>query len=496
MGIRLTQKLRQLARNSAAQMVSGKSVTPKSGRVLVVEQTPSCGWKVIDAEIGDAITVLDARTIAGENQRDAAALLAAANGTAITLVPDSRKAVCRLIEIANASPDQIEQMVALRLEVELPYPAAETTWVCEPCLNGRNTSRALLLATPTKDIAQAERALGLPERRSVGVEFAPAGLVELALASHPAEGSMAVAGIDDGEAVLALAYGGTLAYSRHIRMEGAAGEVEGSRDAWASHFAREVKQSLYDYLLRTGNAAPECIYLAGKAAGQAVLQEAIARYLETPVRNIGSSGLVRMAKPEMTEDELIAGYPVCLGTLLAMRKRWRGERSVSPAFRKERRGIRLVEWRTRLGTLAALNVALLVLLGASVFGVRAVQQNADERLMQESRPLLGGLQGLQEELEILQFEKKGNRSVVDAMAALAEALPPEIQVESLSIDTKGKVTFFGKADSVDAASEKVIAALKGSRAFVNPQFNGATREKEKFTFQITCELANGGRGSS
>ncbi|MCC6697304.1 MAG: PilN domain-containing protein [Candidatus Hydrogenedentes bacterium] len=492
----LTQKLRQFARRSAAQLLSGEAGPPKSGRVLVVEQTHAGGWRILDAEVGDAITILNARTIGGENQQDAAAVLAESNGAAVTLIPDSRKAVCRLIEIANASPDQIEQMVALRLEVELPYPAAESVWVCEPCLNGRNASRALLLAAPTKEIAQAERALGLPERRSVGIEFAPAGLVELALAANPAEGTVAVARIDNGEAVLSLAYGGTLAYSRHIRMETGEGEEDGARDTWIRHFAREVKQSLYDYLLRTGNAAPECVYLVGKPAVQAALLEALAQQLDTPVRSIAPSGLVRMAQPELTEAELIASYPVCLGTLLATRKRWRGERSVSPAFRKERRGIRVAEWRTRVGTLAVLNVLLLVALGASVFGVRAVQQHADERLMQESRPLLGGLEGLQEELQILQFEKKGNRSIVDVMAALADALPPEIQVESLSIDPKGKVTFFGKADSVDVASEKVIAALKASKAFVNPQFNGATREKEKFTFQITCELANGGRGSS
>lgn len=492
----LMQELRQLARRSAAKLLSGESEPPRTGRVLVVEQTHGGGWKVIDAEIGDAIAVLDARTFEDGDQQEVLSMLAASNGAAVTLIPDSRRAVCRLIEIASASPDQIERLVALRLEVELPYPAAESTWVCEPCLNGRNPSRALLIAAPTKEIAEAERALGLPERRGVGIEFAPAGLVELALAAHPAEGTVAVARIDNGEAVLAVAYGGTLAYSRHIRLEGVECEEAGPRDAWVRHFAREVKQSLYDYLLRTGNAAPECVYLAGKAAVQSALQEAIAEYAEMPVRSIPACGLAHIARAELTEDDLIAKYPVCLGTLIATQRRRRGGRSASPAFRRERRGIRMVEWRTRLGTLAALNVLFLVLLGASLFGVGAIQQNADERLMRESRPLLGGLQGLQEELEILQFEKKGNRSIVDALAALAEALPPEIQVESLSIDAKGKISFFGKADSVEVASEKAIAALKASKAFVNPQFNGATREKEKFAFQITCELANGGRGSS
>ena len=99
-------------------------------------------------------------------------------------------------------------------------------------------------------------------------------------------------------------------------------------------------------------------------------------------------------------------------------------------------------------------------------------------------------------MKILEYEDKQARSIVDVMAALAETLPAELQIQSVSIDAKGKITLFGKADSVDLVSDKAIPALEASKTFINPKFNGATREKEKYDFQITCELANRGRGSN
>ena len=491
----LVEKIKQYS-HKAARWLPGDTGTPKSGRILVLEQIPGNGWKAVEAEIGDDIAVLDARTIPAEDPNGVAALLAASNGTAIALIPDAHKSVCRLLDIANAAPDQIERMVALRLEVELPYPAAESTWVCEPCLNGKNASRALLIAAPTSEIAKAERALGLGDRRSAGIEYAPAGLAELALAAAPSEGTVAVAGMDHGEAVLVLAHAGALVYTRHIRLEPAACSEEGAIEAWVPQFARDVKQSIYDYLLRTGYAAPDCLHIVGKRMGQTALLEAIEAHLETPVRSVVASGLVRVVKPGLSEGDLIAGFPVCLGVLVALRRRRRGERTASPAFRRERRGFRVADWRSRRGALVALNALLCVVFAASVFGVRYVRQNADERLMEQSRPLLGGLQGLQEEVKILEYEDKQARAIVDVMAALAETLPAELQIESVSIDAKGKITLFGKADSVDLVSDKAIPALEASKTFINPKFNGATREKEKYDFQITCELANRGRGSN
>lgn len=485
------QKLSQFTQKAAAVLPHTDAGTPSSGRILVVEHTPGDGWKALDAEIGEDIAILDARTVEGGDQHGAAALLSTSDGATIALIPDSHKSVCRLIDIASAPADQVERMVALRLEVELPYPVAESTWACEPCLNGRgSTSRALLIAAATSEISKAERALGAPKSRGVGIEFGPAGLAELALAAVPAEGTVAVVAMDAGEALLVLTYGGTLAYTRHIRLDPAAQDLESPMDKWAPQFARDVKQSLYDYLLRTGNSGPECIYMVGKPMRQEALLEAITQSLGMPVRSLAFPGVIRVAKPELNADDLIADFPVCLGILIATMRRRRGERTTSPAIRRERRGFRALDWRSRIGVLVGLSVLLGAALVASLFMVQAVRLNADERLVRESQPLLGGLQGLQEEADILRFEGRQARSIVDTIAALAEVLPAEIKVESVAIDAKGKVTIAGKANSVEVASDTAISALEASSAFVNPQFNGATREKDAFGFHITFDLAN------
>jgi hypothetical protein len=488
----------QLLRDSGKIVVASwqpRDPSPQTHRrVVVVEQAANGVWKFAEADItGDAVTVRRAQRVQAQDVDDFSEPAWARNHMQPVLIPEAQRSVCRLIDIADAPPDQMQRIIALRLELELPYPPAQSTWICEPQTNGDNhASRALLLAAATSEIATAERTLAAWGLRGPTIEFAPAGLAELALAADPSDGAIAVVALEGHDALLVMAHARALCYARHIRLPAG---THAPQD-WAPQLAKEIKQSVYDYLLRTGNPAPESLGVTGAGVAEAGVLETVEQYLEMPVRALALPGAIRLADPAMREASLMADFPICLGVLIAMRRRMRGEPTAAPAFRRKARGLRAITWRTRAGALAGANLALLGLLVASFFGVQAVQLRADSRLLESSRPLLRGLEGLQEEVDILRYEERRARSMLDTLQALAEALPAEIQIESLAIDARNRLTFSGKANSVEAASDKAITALEKSPAFTKPRFNGATRDKEAFTFQITCELAAGGRGAA
>ncbi len=470
---------------------SGRSLDP---HVLVVEHSTRNGWKAVEAEVDrESITVLGTYVLDDEAANRGPQWLRHGNNARVALIPDSQKSVCRMLEMAKASPDQVERMVALRLELELPFPVAESTWICEPQANGVGAvSRALLIATSTRTISDAEVQLRNWGIRGADIEFAPAGLAELGLACNPSSDTVAVLRVERDSALLVMTHARALSYARHIRLALTDDGSTNPEMTWVPRLAKEVKQSIYDYQLRTGNDAPERLFISGWRMGESDLLTSLAAPLEMPVCELRPPLTVRVVKPGSTEESLLAEFPIALGVLVAIQRRAQGERSAAPTFRRRRSRALAIDWKARGGTLVALNVLFLFLLLVSLFAIPSVQVSSADRLMQDSRPLLRRLEGLQEEVDILQYESKRQTSQLDVIRALAEALPSDVTVETFTVDSKGKVTIGGKAKSVELASDTVVAALEASNAFANPQFRGATREKEAFGFQITCELRAGG----
>ncbi len=504
----------------------------------MVLQQPSAAlntWKVVEAELNaTGITVLRARlslrdSLAkrssaqsreeGSSEGSVSEMLGNLNGTTVTLVPDSARSVCRLLDIAAAAPEQLKHMVALRLELELPYPVADSVWVCEepqqwrePGTNGDGTiPKVLVIAAAAEDIALAESELrNVGVRDGVAMEFAAGGLAELAAdashqlgeaslraeaspstnASGPANGTAAIANLDGDEATLAIAHHAALCYSRNIRV----GPVASGGQGLAQLLGQELRQSIYDYTLRTGNGAPVELLVTGELMGDEDLVGTLTEHLGIPVKPMDCPDLFDLPKPELVEGDLLADYPVLAGVLISMRRRMLGQPAAAPPLRRRRRRFGTMDLGNRRVQLFGLNAVALLLFAASLFGVQALRLDSADRLMRESQPLLQSLERHREEVDILQYEAGRRRPVLDTMMALSEALPKEIKVETLTIDSRGKISIGGKAKSVEMASDTAIAALRASTFFVNPQFNGATREKEEFSFQITCELRGGRRG--
>ena len=492
----LSQKIKSYGNFAMRLVRRGESGAAGTEHVLVLEQAGRNAWKVIEAKLeATGITVLSARSFEEGLAGSASEMLGNLNNSTVTLVPDSGKSVCRLLEIPDASPDELKRMVALRLEVELPYPVADSVWMYEPRTNSEGTiSNVLVIATASSEIASAESELRKGGLRGAAMEFAAGGLAELANVSGASNGTTAVAKVDDDVAILAIAHDTALCYARHIRLRPPAKEDGAPADEWVTLLAQELRQSIYDYTLRTGNAAPDHLMVTGERMKDEGFVETLKARLEIPVIPIDCPGMFHLSDPESIEGDLLADYPVLVGVLISMRRRMLGQPTAAPLFRQRRRDFWAMDWGNRRFQLFGLNAVLLLLFIASLFGVQSLRLDSADRLIGESQPLLQSLELQREEVDILQYENRRRRSVLDVMMALSEALPQEITVETLAIDSRGKISISGKAKSVEIASDTAIAALRASTIFINAQFNGATREKEEFSFQMTCELRGGGRG--
>ena len=460
-------------------------------RVVALERGHNGEWRGLEAELGgESIAVSRGWMLDGE-----AAPIPSKQAEA-TIVFNSRRAVCRLLELADAPASQVNSMVSLRLELELPFPVEETTWVCKPVENGRATvSQGLLIAAVTADVAEAEDALRAKGIRPGAVEFAPAGLAELALASGGGlEDTVAVADLGVSGVTLAILHAGALRYARHMEtgIDGHDGMAE-----WVPRVVSELKQSMCDYLLRTDAGPPSRLIASGQVLRIEGLLDELGEALGMPVDRAPWPDMVQVAGEVSSTDDLLADYPACLGVLLAAHRRLRNESTVAPPLRTEVQRFRLEKLDLRgkrAGLLAANIVALVAFVGALMAG-QALRLRAAERVIEGSRPLLSQLDRLQEEVSLLQYEGKRQRPMLDALLALSEIFPSEIQIETLSIDAKGKVSIAGQTKSVETVSDEAVAAMEASPLFASPQFLGATKKKDTYSFSMTCNLRMGGGGT-
>ncbi|MBN2309841.1 MAG: PilN domain-containing protein [Candidatus Hydrogenedentes bacterium] len=468
--------------------------------VLILERAGEHQWKAIEAEIAEGRATISRACMwpstapagaPGESRGEGESF---ANADEVVLVVNSRSSVCRFLDLVNAPPDQIRRMVALRLETELPYPVADSTWVTERQDNGApGKGNVLVLAAATADIASAEEELRAKGVRCRGVEFDAAGLVEIISAAASPDEPVAVAALDPGQALLAIAEGGALRYARRIALDPPAGETNG---AWAARAANELDQSFYDYSLRAGGVMPARMALVGAAMHDPALAEALSARLRIPVEPGTCPGEVAVADNATAGQDLMAAFPACVGALVALRRREAGQRTAAPPLRRTRPRLGGVDLHGKRGLLIAANAVILLALLVGVFAVRAGQLRAANRVIDEARPLIRDMERLQEEVDVLQYESRRQRSILDVFMALADVFPKDIQVESVVIDSQGRVTISGRTKTVEATEEQAIAAMKESPVFVNPKFTGATKEKDNYKFGITCELRQGGGGGA
>jgi hypothetical protein len=386
--------------------------TVKNRRVLVLERTSGKEWKAVEAEVGgDRVTISRAELLRSADEASGASsgpgFAEFANNCDVVLVSSSDTAVCRSIEVPNASSDEMRRMVALRLETELPYPVAESAWVWERQENGgTDAGTVLVIATHNAEIAEAEGELRVKRKRCTSVEFDGTCLAELAVACGPSVDTVALVSVGAKRSTLAIAHAGKLRYVRRVSSDMVTTGDAHPDDKWVSGLVNELDQSVYDYLLRNGGDGPQSILVAGEGMCVEGFVEALGARLKRPVEKAALPEIVRVPESAAVGGGLLERYPVCIGALIAAHHRLRGERTAAPALRRQGRKFGQINLRNKRVALICANAVLLVELLAAAFGVRAAQLNAAKRTIDDSQPLLQDLTILEDEVDILQHESR------------------------------------------------------------------------------------------
>lgn len=460
---------------------------------LAVEAVGPADWKVVEARIdATGVTVLAAYAWNGEAETRPAAAGQAGSAAHVLFIPDARQSVCRLLDMPDVPQAQLEQLVALRLEVELPYPPQESTWACRRLPGGDGEAKpVVLIAQASKSLlseAPAPEAWNLARAEAV---FAGAALVELASEPGDSEATIASVRVDRDRALVAISRNGALCYARQLRLAEERAGGNGASEQWLHGLTRELKQCLFDYNLRTGNPPPMALRVAGEGIQQKNDCTALEAGLELPVTLVAAPDALAVSDPDAIDGDLAADYALGTGALLGYYRVRSGLPVAAPALRPARHGSGL-RLKRSMARLLAINAALLIALGASFFLVRNARLASGDRFVRESKTLVQDMEALKEEVDILRYEEGQQVSVLEILMALSDVLPKELKVESMNLDAKGTLVITGTTQSVEAVSDGVTEALGKSHLFKNPAFKGATQGKEGYGFTLTCELASGG----
>jgi len=486
----------------------------KAISVIVLERAGG-RWNVVEAGVAaGGIVIRRARVLspAGPKPGAVAEPLPSLNNRAqVILVAGSDRSVCRRIQAPAASDEDTRRMVAARLEAELPYPVAESFWVCER-LNGSadGESPVLVLAIPRAEIAEAEQALGFTGRNPWAVQLDAGALAELARASQKTpEETAAVCRIEERTTDLVIVRQGRLEYARRI-FEGLPPAGSEAAEAPVARLGDELDQCIHHYALDSqgAGAEPTRLIVTGEGAGaDDRITQALGQRLNLPagrfpippgVQLIQGTADAQSSPLELLKPQaLMAQFPACIGALIAVQRAVRGEGTAAPALRSRKAPVFAALPRRR-AVLAGLSAALLCALIALSFFVRHARYEAASRAVRQGLPFLQDMDRLQNEVDVLERERMLSRhSMLDTLLALAETLPKGIQIATLSISASGKIALTGNCATVEEASEKAVAALKASKVFANPKFLGASAQGPAFRFRLTCELQNvPGRGEN
>ena len=486
----------------------------KAISVIVLERAGD-RWRVVEAGVAaGGIVIRRARVLSQARPKpgESAEPLPSLNNRAqVILVAGSDRSVCRRMQTPAASDEDTRRMIAIRLETELPYPVAESFWVCER-LNGsaNGESPVLVLAIPRAEVAEAEQALGFTGRNPWAVQLDAGALAELALASQiTPEETAAVCRIEERTTDLVIVRQGRLEYARRIFAGLSPAESEAA-GAPAARLGDELDQCIHHYALdsRGAGAEPTRLIVTGEGAGaDERIAQALGRRLNLPADRFPIPPGVQAAQGTadargapldgLKSEALMAQFPACIGALLAAQRAIRGEGTAAPALRS-RRAPMFAALPRRRALLAGLSAVLLCALIAVSFLVRHARYEAASRAVRQGLPFLQDMDRLQNEVDVLEHEKSlARHPMLDTMLALAETLPKGIQIATLSVSATGKIALSGTCGTVEDASEKAVAALKASKVFANPKFLGASKQEGAFKFRLTCELQNvPGRGAN
>ena len=464
-------------------------------------------WKVVEASVTSAgILIRRARILpkAVAGAEPAEPLPPLNDRADVILLANSDRSICRLMKIPPASAEDTRRMVALRLETELPYPVTDSLWACER-LQGADPDRespVLVLATPGEEIAECEKALGFTGRNPWAVQLDVAALAELALAAAPAlrtlspqderaEDAVAICRVGDRATDLVIVRGRRLQYARRL--------FTGCPDALDADASRklcdELDQCIHHYALDPDAAEPRRVIVIGERARAAGLTQALGRRIGLPAESMTLPPVVQIEGKAALDVALLSEFSACVGALVAFHRWRRGETTAAPALRRRKPPL-FSSLPRRRAALSGVSLAVLAALIAVSFGVRSARIAEATRLVRKGQPFLQDMDRLQNEVDVLEYEERLQRPMLDILQALVETLPKTLKISTLGINPAGKVAITGVCNQAEEASDKAVAALRASKVFTNPRFLGASKQEQELRFRMTCELRGNPAGGT
>ena len=467
---------------------------------MALEQVSEERWKCVMADIGgERLRVLRSGYFVSGSDRayDATALrgLQLSGAAEVTLVHASDKAVCRLYAMPLATAEQTRRMISMRLETDLPYPVPDSTWVCER-EEARGTTAGesvLVIAAPTSEIVEAQAALIGADVRSNRVMLDAGALAELASFGYQAEETLAIVSVGELKTTLVISNRGKLRYARYIKTRSLQTDAENDVAQGVRELADELDQSIHHYALLEGSHSPSRLLVLGEGSSSSSVVQGLGDRMGIPVEWASCPGSVEMVASDSSVDDLVATFPSCLGALIAMHRRIRGESTAAPALNEQKSSL-VGNLRVKRAALVGANLLFGIVLISALFGIRKGLIASGKRIAKDGQSIVMNLDRLQSEVDVLQFERGRQQHFLDALLLLTELIPKGITIETLTIDKKGNLAISGIAPSVESASQETISAMKASTAFANPKFLGATKHDKKFKFRMSCELSGSMKG--
>ena len=367
-------------------------------RRVVVWERGAAGWRVVAGEIGGARPrVLSARVVRADPESGAPVGQEGLPRSAESvLVVRSRRCVCRSFEVPVASESETRRMLSLRLETEMPHRPTELTWTFQRQGGGhqRPAPSVLLIAAPTEDLEAAERELQACGRRARVVESYEAALAQMAAVLAPGVETAAIVEIEDDGAAIAVARNGRLDYARHLTGISAGPGSASSEGDEASRLAGEIYQSLQHYLLRSGARACEKLLIVGREAHPAAVAGALAGFGQPVVAPPPAPDGLEIGAKAGEAHEVCRRFAPCVGALVALHRRARGEQGAAPPLRLPESSRRRPAVYRRAALVAA-NLLLAAALVAVSFGVRRAALGAAGRAVEQGGAVFQNAESLE-----------------------------------------------------------------------------------------------------
>ena len=440
-------------------------------RVVVWQRCGGCWLAVLGEAGGAAPLVLRTASLPGALRLpELPDALRWKKGSAGLLVVGSQDCRFRSVDLPPAPDGEVEAMLNLRLETELPWPPDARAWGWQSH-STKTGIEATVLALPSQDVAALESELEAVAWPRESVEAREAGLGQLAAHLVPA-GTAAMVAADPEGIVVSVVSDGRMVYSRLLSA------VPGERSS--VHIALEVEQTLQHAAWQRGSGGPDAVFVAGDSPDGSLQREL--QNAGLPVRELAPGPGLQVAPKAGDPADVLWRYPACVGALIAEHERRRGNRAAAPLLRGARPKRRL---RAPAGVarLAVLNAVMCVALIASAFAVRHVRLRVVNAALTRAEPALAELAPLEDEVRVLQEEAACRTSQLDLLLAVAQALPEGVGVSELRSDRKGHVSIRGTAQSVEVVS-KAVAALEADGRFSDTRFDRTEAAKQGKAFQI------------